>query len=37
MDVAGVVITCVVCSFVFEYFGGVAELGTVVGVAAGLS
>ena len=38
MDVAGVVITCVVCSFVFEYFGGVAELGsTVVGVATGLS
>ena len=37
MDVAGVVITCVVCSFVFEYFGGVAELGsTVVGVATGL-
>ena len=37
MDVAGVVITCVVCSAVFEHFGGVAELGTVVGVAAGLS
>ena len=28
MDVAGVVITCVVCSAVFEHFGGVAELGT---------
>ena len=32
MDVAGVVITCVVCSAVFEHFGAVAEVGTAVGV-----
>lgn len=37
MDVAGVVITCVVCSAVFEHFGRVAELGTAVGVVAGVS
>ena len=37
MDVAGVVITCVVCSAVFEHFERVAELGTAVGVVAGVS
>ena len=37
MDVAGVVITCVVCSAVFEHFERVAELGTAVGIVAGVS